>query len=369
MTTTNINNGTNSGVHAQNGFALQRNMAIYVLLDNYKEKFCNSKYFLYLEHHDDFIFCFHDEDDVMRLSEIYQSKKKSTGKWTLNAELSEILKKLLKTGVRVRNDICEKAKNYKQQLYFSSNASIFIEASKGSNKEGKKNILVNEEHCLLSFQKIPYEIQETIRERLNIPSLLDIDSGLFSELNNLNFLYVEMTRTPREQRNQLIGKLGEVFGSKICDVAAAIDTIFKIFSEVEYIYNQGNTAKISDKSKRITGEEISKTFHILTTQVKALDYWRSQGREISKILNIKPFEKELFEENIINSFDFFKDITSIEHKKILEFTINNYKECKSTTEEGAVFELFSLYKQKYSSGMMDNILKPIFFAAYFQAIE
>ena len=46
---------TNSGVVAQSGFALQRNTAIYILLNNYHLKFQDRNYFICLEHHDDFV--------------------------------------------------------------------------------------------------------------------------------------------------------------------------------------------------------------------------------------------------------------------------------------------------------------------------
>ena len=59
---------TNAGVDAQTGFALQRNSALYLLLEEYHSKFKERKYFICLEHHDDFIFCFlneNEEDEII----------------------------------------------------------------------------------------------------------------------------------------------------------------------------------------------------------------------------------------------------------------------------------------------------------------
>jgi hypothetical protein len=70
-------NSINAGTRAQSGFALQRNSALFILLDNYNSKFKNEKYFICLEHHDDFLFCYLNENEHVKYIEAYQSKKKS----------------------------------------------------------------------------------------------------------------------------------------------------------------------------------------------------------------------------------------------------------------------------------------------------
>ena len=119
-----IDRTINSGPDAQNGFALQRNTAIFLLLENYFVKFQNKKYFVCLEHYEDFLFCFLNENDEAFLIEAYQSKKKSPDIWRLNNELFEILTKLLKTGQGLIQDGISRSSEYNHILYFSSNQTI-----------------------------------------------------------------------------------------------------------------------------------------------------------------------------------------------------------------------------------------------------
>lgn len=349
--------GINSGVGAQSGFALQRNTAIYILLNNYKSKFISSNYFLCLEHHDDFVFCFLDGDGDAVLAEAYQSKKKSPHRWTVNKELTEILVKLLKTGIRVRKDLLNKAAKYQQKLHFTSNSSIFIESKLA------ENISVDEERTLLGFSELNLEIQNEIVEKFEACDTFD--STLAAEYENLHFLYIELTRTAREQRNLLAGKLGEIFGNNIYDREAAIDTIFSLFEKVELVYNQGG-ASFLDESKRVNGLQIADALKVITTKSKAFDYWRSEKREISSRLNIRPFERDGFESFFISSFDLFKSLNEAEHQKILKFADENYKNCTSTSEEDCVLELFDIYKHTRSTKFMDLELKSVLYAAYFQ---
>ncbi|MEI8641745.1 hypothetical protein P4S68_14105 [Pseudoalteromonas sp. Hal099] len=53
-----VDKSVNAGVTAQQGFALQRNMALFVILDNFNDKFSGAKYFVSLEHLEDIVFCF-----------------------------------------------------------------------------------------------------------------------------------------------------------------------------------------------------------------------------------------------------------------------------------------------------------------------
>ena len=113
-------------------------------------KFKDKKYFIYLEHHDDFLFCFLDENSNAKSIEAYQSKKKSTGDWTLTQEMFKIISKLLKTGNNLIKDKIKKTKNYYHHLYFSSNRTIFLE-----DKVSKNNISIKEDNYLVAFKDLP----------------------------------------------------------------------------------------------------------------------------------------------------------------------------------------------------------------------
>ena len=70
-----VDQSVNAGVTAQQGFALQRNMALFLILDNYDRKFDGTKYFLSLEHLEDILFCYLDDHGRAVKVETYQSKK------------------------------------------------------------------------------------------------------------------------------------------------------------------------------------------------------------------------------------------------------------------------------------------------------
>ncbi|WP_429088944.1 hypothetical protein [Aeromonas allosaccharophila] len=117
-------NSVNAGVRAQQGFALQRNMALFIILDNFDKKFGGTNYFLSLEHLEDILFCFVDNHGHAVKVETYQSKKKSGGSWSIDNELAEIIIKILKVGKSLIQDQYPKCQNYEHDLFFSSNTSM-----------------------------------------------------------------------------------------------------------------------------------------------------------------------------------------------------------------------------------------------------
>lgn len=367
-----VDKGVNAGVAAQQGFALQRNMALFIILDKYESKFNNAKYFLSLEHLEDILFCFLDEKENALNIETYQSKKKSTGSWRINNDFSEIILKILKTGKSLIQDTYPKCANYRHELYFSTNSSLDLEAK---NKEIIDGVLkdvtytekINEQNSLVDFENL------SIPLKFAIDKLLKKDESFFSqnlseELKNLKFLHIDFNKINKEQENQLRGKLGQVFDKKICDHSAALESIFRLFKKVELAYNQKNQVRLSDATKQLRSEEINKAFNIITTKSKAFDYWRKENSEISKKLKIKPFEKESFEMNFSSALDLFKDKNEAEHQKILNFVKYNYKECKGFSEEDCVDEITSNFLASEKTNLDDLMLKATIYAAYFESI-
>jgi L-rhamnose mutarotase len=280
--------GDNGGVHAQNGFALQRNTAIFLLLGNYAEKFKDKKYFIYLEHHEDFLFCFLNENEQVNEIEAYQSKK-SSQKWTLNKKFYEdILTKLLQTGLKLRADSISKTDTYGHSLYFSSNQTIEL-------KEKNGNTSIDETNTLLKYKDLSNEIRDKLKK--NIPS------EVLTELENLGFIFIDLPKKPDEQENQLAGKFDKIFGKEINDKRAALSTIITLFRKIETTFNQGGKAELSDKSKRVSNQEIENAFEILTTKSKCFNYWRDKKVDISKILKIRIQDRETFELAFESAFD------------------------------------------------------------------
>lgn len=359
-------NEVNAGPRAQNGFALQRNSALFILLDNYYTKFKEKNYFISIEHHDDFIFCFLNKDEEVEITEAYQSKKKSSGSWTITKKVAEILVKLLQTGVDLNKDSIPKSNTYKHDLFFSSNASTELKAT-----VNKKDFTtqVNEEDSLISYNSLCLEIKNKIENK--IKSFLKsniIPPELLQQLNNLHFTYLHFTTTDKEQQNQLIGKLEEVFTENITDYRAALNTLLTLFRQQETIYNQGAVVKLLDTSKRVTSSQINETLEIVTTRSKAFKYWRNQTEKVSSQLGIRPFERDSFELTFKTSFDLFKSILEPEHQKVLSFVKSNYINCTTYTEVENVNELYNQYKKIETTNFSDFQLKSIIYAAYFESI-
>lgn len=353
-------NSVNAGARALNGFALQRNTALFILLNEFHSKFKDKKYFVSLEHLDDFLFCFLDKDEKSDMIEAYQSKKKSSSAWSISPDFADIIKKLLETGNKLLKDPIPKTDTYKHNLYFISNSAISLKKNKS-----KHSVTINEENCLLAFADLNIEIQEELKKkfRSKLPSELEV------ELDNLKFNYVVLSTTDKEQQNQLVGKLEEVFKEEITNHRAAVNTLITLFRDMETTYNQGGTAKLLDKTKRVSSDDIHSTIKILTTKAKAFDYWREEIKTITKVLNIKPWEKDSFQLYFESAFELFKSMVEIEHQKIYKYVENNYINCQSTQEEEHVLELFEKFKIENTTAFEDLNLKAIIYAAYFESIN
>jgi hypothetical protein len=329
-------------------------------LENYFNKFQAKKYFVCLEHHEDFLFCFLNENDDVTLIEAYQSKKKSPDIWRLNNKFFEILIKLLKTGKGLIEDEISKSSEYNHILYFSSNQTIHLEHKpKKSEQLPVISVSIKADNTNSNFSILPDQIKEKIKMKIT-------EGDLQNELENLSFIWIPFTTTEKEQENQLVGKIDEVFGSKIFDKRAAINALIYLFRRIETTYNNGNTVKLLDTTKRVSSEEVESAFNILTTRAKCFDYWHRRKAEVSLKLGIRITDKQIFELSFDSAFDLFKSIKEAEHKRILKFVKNEFNNLSSSTEEDCVFELFQLFKGSVKSDFSDLQLKAILFAALFE---
>jgi len=347
----------NAGVDAQTGFALQRNSALFLLLDKYFTKFYGKRYFICLEHQDDFLFCFLNENDEAELIEAFQSKKKAPDIWRANPEMFKIIGKLLKTGKDLIIDSIPKSSHYKQVLYFSTNQTINL-LHKPKNKPTIAESIKADNHNV-HFLNLPIEIQDKFKDGIS-------ETWLHNELENLSLLWIPFTQTIKEQENQLVGKIEEVFGKKIYSYRAAVQAIITIFNKIEYIYNQGNEIKLLDETKRVDNKTIENAINILTTKSKCFEYWHNEKENIVDAFQIKQKDRVVFEFAFSSAFDMFKVFENAEHRKVLHFAKNNIDNCKTYRSLDIVLELIELFKKSENSllGLLE--LKAIFFAAYFE---
>ncbi|EGQ7859210.1 hypothetical protein H9W03_004276 [Vibrio parahaemolyticus] len=368
-----VDQSVNAGVRAQQGFALQRNMALFIILDNYNSKFDGTKYFLSLEHLEDILFCYLDDRGNAIKVETYQSKKKSGGSWKIGVELAEIIVKILKVGKSLISDTHPKCCDYSHDLYFSSNTTMQLEKKvtcKVSNRTQSKTYsqAVNEEDSEVIYDELDPVIKKAITTKLEKHQSYHSEN-LCDELDNLKFLYIDFNKTSKEQENQLRSKLEDIFDRKISDSKAALESIFRLFKDVELSYNQKSVARLSDKSKQVKSQDINNAIEIITTKSKAFQFWRDHKREVGQKLGIKPFERESFEMKFSLAFDLFKSKDEAEHQKILDFVKSNYLQCSGFTEDDCIEELFGKFNDNSSSNLDVQTLKATMYAAYFESIN
>ncbi len=347
----------NAGVHAITGFELQKHFALYILLEEWndlKEK----KFFICLEHHDDFLFCHQTETELINKINSYQSKK-SSKQWGMSKDFFEILQKIIDVGEELNKDPIKRDVKFNQNLYFITNDSIKIKLNNISK-------IVNESSDVVKFINLDAKLQDKLCEEVNKshPAYSSL------ELKNLVLKYVDFPKKTDKQKQQLIGMFGELFGNSVNDHKAAVTTLINLFREIETKFNQGNKVKLLDQNKRIDSNEIKEAFKIITTQTKAYDLWRSKRDEIANIFELSMKEQEKFIQIFENSFDLFKDLKQQEHRKIFNYVISKESlldTCKS--DKDCIQSLYTGFIEDISTQLGELDVKAALFAAYIELKE
>ena len=81
-----IKKEVNAGVHNATGIEFQKHCALYIFLENY-EDIKDKQFFICIEHHDDFIFCYQNDHDVISAIDTYQAKKSSCSNCKLRSRI------------------------------------------------------------------------------------------------------------------------------------------------------------------------------------------------------------------------------------------------------------------------------------------
>ena len=296
----------NSGVHTNVGMDFQKNCVVFLFLENYTD-LKDKKYFIILEHLDDIVFGFLDSNDSLEKVETFQAKK-STSKWTLSGVL-EVIKKITISGERILNDPHEKIEAFVQKNFFVTNNTIEL-------KEKKSKSVVNETASVVQFSDLDDEIKVKILAGNDVIQFDDTDK---SHVDNLSLKWIDFGKTTEAQKQQLIGKMMDVFDAEITDYKAALETFLFKLRKIESTFNQGNVARLKDSTKRIESSEIQELLSILTSKKKAYEFWRDNSDAICEAYQVSILDKTSFKLNYENSFDLFKDLNESEHRKILLF--------------------------------------------------
>lgn len=344
----------NAGVHAGTGFEFQKHCALFIYLDRYFQDLDKS-FFICFEHYDDFLFAYLNDVGELKDIEIYQAKK-STSHWVLNKTLIEPLSKILDTVDQVEKDEIQKEEDYKALLFFITNG--YIKLTKNKITE-----LINAANLKVPFLQLPEIIQEDIKKQI----LALNKNAAISELDKLNFQYIDIADTAKSQKDQLIGMFGRLFGENVHDHQAAIDTLLSIFRAVELTFNQGNQSRLLDEKKRITSAELSASMKIITEKTMAFKLWREHASDIAGSLEIPIKEHKSFELYLQSSFDLFKDKTQVQHRKIKDFVFSNKSVLENYyTDIEAIDDLAERYKKEHHGSLPDMQLRAAIVAAYLE---
>lgn len=357
-----ISKEVNAGVHTNIGMDFQKNCALFLFLEKYPT-IIETRYFIILEHYDDIVFGYLNSEEKVERIETYQAKK-SSGEWKIT-HLFEILKKIIANALLLKKDDVEKTNDYAQSHYFTTNQPILIKATI------KKKIyekLINDSDSTVEFKSISKELQDHITKKLLKEN--NFLNNEYDELENFTFKYIDLSRKSSSQKEQLIGMFQTVFGDKVIDHKAALETLFTIFHSVETTLNQGNVAKLSDKAKRIESTVINTIINVITTKKKAFDLWRKKTDEISSQLQIPVLDQRHFKLHFENSFDKIKDLKEMEHQKIYQFVKSKKFEFgKFFKDEECLGFLLTSFKSNNNTQLGDIQLKSVIYAAYIEIIE
>lgn len=358
----NSNKAANAGVHGSTGFEFQKHCALYILFDKYNE-IKNKNYFICLEHHDDFLFCYQTDNQLVLSIEAYQAKK-SSGEWKQGKDLYEILKKMMEVGIGLKNDSMQKLDSYTHNLEFITNNSINLHNGK-SGKGKRKSTTINESKSRLKLIDVHGEIAEKIKSE--VKKILGQNLEFLDEFDNVSMAYIDLPKKYKEQKDYLVGHFNRLFGDQVNDHRAAVDTLLLLFRDVENTLNSGNTVKLMDESKRVSSDSVNDAIKIITTKSLAFKLWRDEEKVVCKKLNIVISERKKFKSDFINSIDRFKDKKQVEHQKIFSFVSNNRGLLDNFTDEiDCIQNLYEDFKSSVNSQLPELSIKAAIYAAYIE---
>ncbi|MFP0264040.1 dsDNA nuclease domain-containing protein [Acinetobacter pittii] len=351
------NTDTNSGVQASNGFAFQRNSAICILLDKY-DLLVGNNFFICIEHFDDVIFTFLDNNNEVNNIDSYQAKK-STSSWSTDKVLGEIVAKMTNVGANLLLDKWPKNINYKHDLIFLTNNTIKLNCA-NIKKKGVESYseIVREDNFFVSFS----DLHENIRN--NLIEKMDKFEKNITQLENIKFMHLDVGATDKSQKEQILGKISKIFKGKFIDSNAALELILSLFRNVETVYNQGHITTLLDESKRIYSSKIFEALNVIENKTKTYEKWRLMANEVAKRLKIPLAVTRDYKRYIDNSFDYFKDLKMVEFQKIYHFVNSSDVDSVCYSEEESILTLNKEINEKLQLNLSKEVILFAIVAAY-----
>lgn len=348
----------NAGVDASHGFEFQRNCALYLLLDNYDE-YREKDFFLCIEHHDDFLYCFKSDEGIEKIN-AYQAKKMSGGIWKIDQRFSEIINKILNVGDELRKDDIKKTADYSHKLTFISNTEFELNFKPLKKDNGKKDaiIRVNETYPVCRYTEIHEDIKIKIEDKIKEYCHIKGEEYNLLELNNFLIQWVDFPRNAKAQKTHLIGLMKDKF-PHVIDSKSAIDLLMNLFKEIELTYNKKHEAKLLDISKRVEGDIIKEAINVIEVEQKTFNLWREISKEVVIKFKFPLMVSRNAEVEISTAIELLKDMNNYEHQIIRDYVLkNDYAEIYYDYAD-----LFQGYINEISEKYSINLSKKDFFFA------
>lgn len=351
---------SNAGVEGGSGYTFQRCCVVYLLFSDYKNiQFKN--YFICVEHHDDFLFAFLDEHDVLQKVDTYQAKK-SRDDWKTDKVLCELIEKITLVGKELINDEHPKSEHYNHTLSFLTNKNILLHGKLPPKKSQKnqEKVKVQVSNNLVNYKELHDDIKSNIKSKLS-----DNELATLEQLDNLRFRFIDLPQSHKNWQRVLTGLSLETLGNTINDHEAAITTFMKLLQDIELTYNNDDLVLLSDKNKRITKNKIDETFNMLVNSRKSFDFWRNHAENLSKELELSLPIQRRSKELLDNCFDYFKDIAQIEYRKIYNFVDKSRAiDNKHYNEADCIIELYNNYFSECNPRLEKHMVAFAVIAAY-----
>ncbi|BBG31178.1 hypothetical protein [Zymobacter palmae] len=320
----NTKKGANSGVNGGAGYSFQKVCIIKLMFDNFEMFSCSDNdYFIYVEHHDDFLFVYLDKNNRLYKLESYQAKK-SSKKWTISNDFITIVNDIISVGINIDEDnSLEKSKEYGHKLYFITNEdvelSVTVDVTVDKKKKKKKHVkTVNCANHTCSYIELDDLIKNRIEKELSL--LNNADSN---QIRNVHFKRIDLPKQYKEWKDNLVGACYRLLGKKVEDHNAVIDTLMSLLSDVELKYNNRGEILLSDETKRLSKKDIDHAFNIFEIRKKSFAFWRENAMQLSKQLKISVTSQHRSIAYINIFFDLFKDNRQVEYRKIYKFVREN----------------------------------------------
>lgn len=348
----------NAGVVASHGFEFQRNCALYLLLDDY-DAYREKDFFLCIEHHDDFLFCFNSDDGVEKIN-AYQAKKMSGGIWTIDERFAEIINKILNVGEDLRSDDIKKTVEYNHKLTFISNTEFELKFKPSQKNKDKKEvkIKINENYPVCNYEELHEDIKIKIEDKIKEHCLSKELKYNSIELGNFLIQWVDFPRNAKSQKIHLIGLMEDKF-PHIVDSKSAVDLLLNLFKEVELTYNNKHEAKLLDISKRVEGNVIKKAMDVIEIEQKTFNLWREISKDVMLKFKLPLKISRNAEIEIATAIELFKDMNNYEHQLIRDYILKyDLSEIHSSYTE-----LFQGYIDEISKKYTINLSQKDFFFA------